>query len=150
MELRCQVDMHWYEVGKETPREHLLLFLVTEQEPETIYTGFYVDGQFRLAGQGNMAIMMLRDTKVTHFAYVNSNMLPQNCKEGCLGSGWCLTKDQVPEDDEPVAIYPSFQGHQFAVWNKHEECWDDESGDDYMCNKDAVEKWYKINWGGVL
>ncbi len=149
MELRCQVDMHWYEVGKETPREHLLLFLVTEELPTVIYTGFFCDGQFRFAGQ-NSSIVPLLGTKFTHFAYVNNNMLPQNCKEGCLGSGWCLTKDQVPEDDEPVAIYPSFQGHQFAVWNKHEQCWDDESGDDYLCDKEAVDKWYKINWGGVL
>ena len=138
--------MHWYEVGKETPREDLLLFLVTEELPTVIYTGFYHDGQFRFSGQ-DASILPLAGTKFTHFAYVNNNML---CKEGCLGSGWCLTKDQVPEDDEPVAIYPSFQGHQFAVWNKHEQCWDDESGDDYMCAKDAVDKWYKINWGGVL
>lgn len=24
-----------------------------------------------------------------------------------------------------------------------------ESGDDYLCDKDAVEKWYPINWDGT-
>lgn len=149
MSLRCQAEMNWYEVGKETPREHILLFLVTEAEPETLYTGVYTDGGFRLSGQ-QCAVLPLAGTKFTHFAYVNSNMLPKNCKEGCEGSGWHVTKDSVPDNDEPVAIYPSFQGHQFAVWNKHEQCWDDESGDDYLCNKEEVDKWYPINWGGVL
>lgn len=63
-----------------------------------------------------------------------------------LGNGWRLTKDRLPEDDNPVAIWPSFHGSQFAVWNKACDCWDDESGDDYLCDKDAVEKWYPINW----
>lgn len=66
-----------------------------------------------------------------------------------LGNGWRLTKDRLPEDDNPVAIWPSFHGCQFAVWNKACDCWDDESGDDYLCDKDAVEKWYPINWGGL-
>ena len=141
--------MNWYEVGKETPRDDILLFLVTDKEPDIIYSGFCTNGQFRIPGQLG-GILMLKDVNVTHFAYVNSNMLPKNCKEGCEGSGWHVTKDEVPENDEPVAIYPSFQGHQFAVWNQHEQCWDDESGDDYLCNKDEVAKWYPINWGGVL
>lgn len=149
MSLRCQAEMNWYEVGKETPRENILLFLVTDDEPETLYTGFYTDGKFRFSGQ-QCAVLPLAGTKFTHFAYVNSNMLPKNCKEGCEGSGWHVTKDEVPENDEPVAIYPSFQGHQFAVWNKHEQCWDDESGDDYLCKKGEVAKWFPINWGGVL
>lgn len=141
--------MNWYEVGKETPRDDILLFLVTDKEPDIIYSGFCTNGQFRITGQLG-GILMLKDVNVTHFAYVNSNMLPKNCKEGCEGSGWHVTKDEVPENDEPVAIYPSFQGHQFAVWNQHEQCWDDESGDDYLCDKDEVAKWYPINWGGVL
>lgn len=149
MSLRCQAEMNWYEVGKETPRDDILLFLVTDKEPDIIYSGFCTNGQFRIPGQLG-GILMLKDVNVTHFAYVNSNMLPKNCKEGCEGSGWHVTKDEVPENDEPVAIYPSFQGHQFAVWNQHEQCWDDESGDDYLCNKDEVAKWYPINWGGVL
>ena len=61
-------------------------------------------------------------------------------------SGWKKTSEEVPSHDEPVAIRPSHLGHQFAVWNKHEECWDDESGDDYMCDKDAVEEWFEIPW----
>ena len=149
MSLRCQAEMNWYEVGKETPRDDILLFLVTDKEPDIIYSGFCTHGQFRITGQLG-GILMLKDSDVTHFAYVNSNMLPKNCKEGCEGSGWHVTKDEVPENDEPVAIYPSFHGHQFAVWNKHEQCWDDESGDDYLCDKDAVDKWFPINWGGVV
>ena len=149
MSLRCQAEMNWYEVGKETPRDGILLFLVTDKEPDIIYSGFCTNGQFRITGQLG-GILMLKDAHVTHFAYVNSNMLPKNCKEGCEGSGWHVTKDEVPENDEPVAIYPSFHGHQFAVWNKHEQCWDDESGDDYLCDKDAVDKWFPINWGGVV
>lgn len=147
-ELRCQAELNWYEVGKETPRDSILLFLVSEKEPEILYTGMSVNGQFRIMGQLG-GILPLKDTKFTHFAYVNKNMLPMNCKPGCLGSGWHLTKDELPENDEPVAIWPSFQGRQFAVWNKECDCWDTEDGDDYMCDKDAVEKWYPINWGGA-
>ena len=149
MSLRCQAELNWYEVGKETPRDDVLLFLVTDKEPDIIYSGFCTNGQFRITGQLG-GILMLKDSNVTHFAYVNSNLLPKNCKEGCEGSGWHVTKAEVPENDEPVAIYPSFQGHQFAVWNKHEQCWDNESGDDYLCDKDAVDKWFPINWGGVV
>lgn len=61
-------------------------------------------------------------------------------------SQWHKTSEAVPENDEPVAIRPSFQGHQFAVWNAHYECWDDESGDDYMCDKEAVTEWFPIPW----
>lgn len=148
MELRCQVEMNWYEVGKETPREGILLFMVTDKEPDLIYSGYYIQGSFRILGQLG-GILMLKDSNVTHFAYMNNNMLPKNCKPGCLGSGWRLTKEMLPEDDEPVAIWPSFQGRQFAIWNKACDCWDDESGDDYLCDKDAVEKWFPINWGGL-
>lgn len=149
MSLRCQAELNWYEVGKETPRDDVLLFLVTDKEPDIIYSGFCTNGQFRITGQLG-GILMLKDSNVTHFAYVNNNLLPKNCKEGCEGSGWHVTKADVPENDEPVAIYPSFQGHQFAVWNKHEQCWDNESGDDYLCDKDAVDKWFPINWGGLV
>lgn len=62
-------------------------------------------------------------------------------------SVWHKTSEEVPEHDEPVAIRPSVRGHQFAVWNKHEQCWDDESGDDYMCNKEDVAEWFDIPWG---
>lgn len=61
-------------------------------------------------------------------------------------SVWHKTSEEVPEHDEPVAIRPSVRGHQFAVWNKHEQCWDDESGDDYMCNKEDVAEWFDIPW----
>ena len=26
-------------------------------------------------------------------------------------------------------------------WNNHYQCWDDEQGDDYLCDKEAVDKW---------
>lgn len=148
MDLRCQIELNWYEVGKETPREHLLLFLVIENDPETIYTGFFVGGEFRLAGQ-ECAIPLSNGTKVTYFAYVNNSMLPTNCKEGCLGSGWRLTDCQVPGDDEPVAIWPEVHGHRFAVWNPYDDCWDTADGDDYLCDKFDVKKWYPVNWGGA-
>lgn len=148
MELRCQVEMNWYEVGKETPREGILLFMVTDKEPDLIYSGYYIQGSFRILGQMG-GILMLKDSNVTHFAYMNNNMLPKNCKPGCLGSGWRLTKEMLPEDDEPVAIWPEYKGCRFAVWNKHEECWDDETADDFLCKKDEVEKWFPINWGGA-
>ena len=61
-------------------------------------------------------------------------------------SAWKKTSEELPENDEPVAIRPSFQGNQFAVWNKDCNCWDDESGDDYMCDKDAVDEWFPIPW----
>ena len=80
MELRCQVDMNWYEVGKETPREGILLFMVTDKEPDLIYSGYYIQGSFRILGQLG-GILMLKDSNVTHFAYMNNNMLPKNCKE---------------------------------------------------------------------
>ena len=147
-ELRCPMEINWYEVGKETPRDGILIFLVSEKEPDLIYTGYSTGGQFRITGQLG-GIVPLKETKFTHFAYVNNNMLPKNCKPGCLGSGWHLVKDELPPDDEPVAIWPPFQSQRFAVWNKECDCWDTEDGDDYMCDKDAVEKWYPINWGGV-
>ena len=31
--------------------------------------------------------------------------------------------------------------HQILCWNAHYECWDDEEGDDYFCDKEQVEKW---------
>lgn len=30
---------------------------------------------------------------------------------------------------------------RILCWNTHYECWDDEEGDDYYCNKELVEKW---------
>lgn len=146
--LRCQAELVWYEVGKETPREGAPLFMVTENSPEVIRSGCSIGGRFCVVGLPP-GFQALENDKVTHFAYINSNMLPKNCKPGCLGSGWRLTKDMLPEDNEPVAIWPSFQGCQFAVWNEDCNCWDTEDGDDYMCDKDAAEKWYPINWGGV-
>lgn len=57
--------------------------------------------------------------------------------------------DSVPDDDEPVAIWPEVRGHRFAVWNPYDDCWDTEDGDDYLCDKFEVKKWYAINWGGA-
>ncbi len=149
MSLRCNVQIDWHEADKETPREHLMLFLVTEQLPTVMHTGFFADGHFQFMCQ-NCAELSLVGTKITHFAYQDDSMLPKNGKTEGLISGWHVTKDDVPEDDEPVAIYPSFKGHQFAVWNKHEQCWDNEFGDDYLCNKDEVAKWYPIKWSDAI
>lgn len=57
---------------------------------------------------------------------------------------WKYTDKETPRTKEPVAIFPSFQGHEFAVWNDYEQCWDDETGDDYMCDKDKVIGWCEI------
>jgi hypothetical protein len=57
--------------------------------------------------------------------------------------------DLATEDDEPVAIWPAVRGHRFAIWNPYDDCWDMEDGDDYLCDKFEVKKWYAINWGGA-
>ena len=64
MSLRCQAELNWYEVGKETPRDDVLLFLVTDKEPDIIYSGFCTNGQFRITGQLG-GILMLKDSNVT-------------------------------------------------------------------------------------
>lgn len=145
----CHTTFNWYEVGKETPREGILLFFVTADRPDIILSGVVKDGRFFIQGQDTIAYTYA-DTKVTHFAYQNVGMLPSHASNTVTDSGWHIASLESPEDDEPVAIWPSFRGHQFAVWNKHEQCWDDESGDDYLCDKEAVQKWFKINWGGAV
>ena len=57
---------------------------------------------------------------------------------------WNLVADKLPTHDRAVAIFPPHHGHEFATWNSKESCWDDELGDDYMCDKDAVTAWYEI------
>lgn len=58
--------------------------------------------------------------------------------------GWKFTKDETPKTKEPVAIFPEFNGNSFACWNDYEKCWDDETADDYLCDKDSVKCWYEI------
>lgn len=144
----CHSTFHWYEVGKETPRENIMLFFVTEDKPNIILSGVFKEGRFFIQGQEEV-IFTYADTKVTHFAYQNVAMLPKNASDSINDSGWRDADKEKPEHDEPVAIWPSFQGHQFAIWNKHEDCWDDESGDDYLCDKDKVTQWFNIPWNGV-
>lgn len=52
--------MNWYEVGKETPREGILLFMVTDKEPDLIYSGYYIQGSFRILGQLGVIHMLDR------------------------------------------------------------------------------------------
>lgn len=142
----CHSTFNWYEVGKETPRENILLFFVTEDQPDVIRSGIFKDGRFFIKGQD---VLVPYRGLVTHFAYQNTGMLPSKASDAVNDSGWHDASKEKPEHDEPVAIWPSFQGHQFAIWNKHEQCWDDETGDDYMCDKDEVEYWFDIPWNGV-
>jgi hypothetical protein len=59
--------------------------------------------------------------------------------------GWhMVSEDGFPAHDRPVAIFPSFHGHEFACWNEKCDSWDSEDGDDYMCDKDAVAAWFEI------
>jgi hypothetical protein len=145
----CHSTFTWYEVGKETPRENIMLFFVTEDDPDAILSGIFKEGQFFLKAPKNTVAHLGADTKVVKFSYQNVAMLPKNASDSINDSGWRDADRELPEHDEPVAIWPSFQGHQFAIWNKHEECWDDESGDDYLCDKDAVSQWFNIPWNGV-
>ena len=144
----CHSTFTWYEVGKETPRENIRLFFVTEDMPDALLSGIFKDGRFFIQGQGVVAYTYA-GTKVTHFAYQNTGMLPSKASDAVNDSGWHDAKKEKPEHDEPVAIWPSFQGHQFAIWNAKCDCWDDETGDDYMCDKDKVDYWFDIPWNGV-
>lgn len=60
---------------------------------------------------------------------------------------WISINDDTPADGERVLVKKKDRGcwaWEVAVWNKHYECWDDSEGDDYMCDKDAVECWMRI------
>ena len=60
---------------------------------------------------------------------------------------WISIKDELPNDSERVLVKLKDKGcwdWEVAVWNKHYECWDDSEGDDYMCDKDAVECWMRV------
>lgn len=59
-------------------------------------------------------------------------------------NGWKFTKDETPKTKEPVAIFPEYKGKSFACWNDYEKCWDDETADDYLCDKESVKCWYEI------
>jgi hypothetical protein len=146
MNLKCHLELTWIDAGQEIPREHVLLFFVTAADPDIVFSGCYIDGKFHLLGQ-EFSIPVLAGTKVARFAYVGEDILPKNCKE--VDNGWVSVDDSVPDDDEPVAIWPEVRGHRFAAWNPYDDCWDTEDGDDYLCDKHDVKKWYAINWGGA-
>ena len=145
----CHSTFNWYEVGKETPRENIMLFFVTEDDPDAILSGIFQDGQFFLKAPNNTVAHMGADAKVVKFAYQNTGMLPSKASDAVNDSGLHDASKEKPEHDEPVAIWPSFQGHQFAIWNVKCDCWDDETGDDYMCDKGEVKCWFNIPWNGV-
>ena len=45
------------------------------------------------------------------------------------------------ENDEFQCLVYNRGQYQMLYWNCYYECWDDEQGDDYECDKDCVEKW---------
>ena len=50
---------------------------------------------------------------------------------------WNKTIEEVPQSDVKVlACYHGF--YKLLVWNSTYECWDDEEGDDYFCDKEQV------------
>jgi hypothetical protein len=59
-------------------------------------------------------------------------------------ANWTKTSDSVPAHRNAVAIFPPWQGHEFACWNEYEQCWDGDDGDDFLCHKSAVFCWYEI------
>ena len=60
--------------------------------------------------------------------YTNQNDFPQpRAGKGDNDEFQCLGYDH----GQYILLY----------WNCHYECWDDEQGDDYYCDKDKVEKW---------
>ena len=64
---------------------------------------------------------------------------------------WIKTEDEVPEDDERVlAKMKDRAGWDWTVrvWNEHYNCWDDEDGDDYECDREDVEVWMRIKEHG--
>lgn len=65
-------------------------------------------------------------------------------------SNWIDVKERLPERDpnvkySTVKCLVVFQGTVCILTFNHEhECWDDESGDDYQCDINAVEKWMPL------
>lgn len=56
-------------------------------------------------------------------------------------SPWISVKDRLPEDEECVYVIPQCK---LLCWNEYHNVWDDEDGDDYYCDKDAVSHWMPI------
>ena len=60
---------------------------------------------------------------------------------------WISINDELPKDSERVLVKLKGRGcwpWEVAVWDEMYECWDDSEGDDYMCDKDAVEYWMRV------
>ena len=60
---------------------------------------------------------------------------------------WISINNELPGDGERVLIKLKDRGcwdWEVAVWNEYYNGWDDSEGDDYMCDKDAVECWMRI------
>lgn len=56
---------------------------------------------------------------------------------------WIKTIEEVPQSDVKVlACYHGF--YKLLVWNSTYECWDDEEGDDYFCDKEQVSYWMSL------
>lgn len=149
MSTSCNVSLDWRYTANESPIEHKLLFFVTAGEPDICFTGKYVDGRFFIQGQNNTIIALFKGTNVVRFAYVDTGLLNDNNKESATSTVWHDTTEEVPSDKNPVAIYPCFKGNDFAIWNSYDNCWDDETGDDFLCHKESVKKWYAIPWNQV-
>lgn len=62
-------------------------------------------------------------------------------------SPWVRTADRLPElpagsNSSHVWVLAFYKGEQKILpYNPHEKCWDDESGDDYMCGPLEVSHW---------
>lgn len=54
---------------------------------------------------------------------------------------WIKTENQTPNNGEQVLVW--YYGYQYKllIWNDVYNCWDDEEGDDYFCDRDKVEYW---------
>lgn len=66
-----------------------------------------------------------------------------------MGNKWHYTEN----DDYPV-VFGKYEKHVYPqipwlvdgpfgvrYWNVKEQCWDDEDGDDYFCDKNQITRW---------
>ncbi len=57
---------------------------------------------------------------------------------------WNNINSIYPEQDAECLV--EYKGRLcILTWNAHYESWDDEYGDDYVCDKDQVEKWITLD-----
>ncbi len=57
---------------------------------------------------------------------------------------WRYQNDKYPERD--TRCFVIWKGRlRILCWNAHYECWDDECEDDYVCDKEMVEKWIPLD-----